>query len=148
MKKSVKITILVVTILLIILCLGLGFSNNLFRSLKNTFIKETLEIDEINKIDIMYKENNEQSINIECTDKEILNTITAKMLNQKLQNYTGKITTGIVGKYTVILDDNINFRFDEYDPEGVIIVQKDNKSFVTKISPRIMRLIIEYVEKI
>ena len=77
-----------------------------------------------------------------------LNTITAKMLNQKLQNYTGKITTGIVGKYTVILDDNINFRFDEYDPEGVIIVQKDNKSFVTKISPRIMRLIIEYVEKI
>lgn len=150
-KKKViiilSIIILLVVIIGIIMFTSLGSKLRGYVSYKILVPKETFEIPEQEYIKITYTYGwTNEGFDIDVTNKELINFIIENISNKKLNNYSGEIGLAIMGEYTVDLGNGISFKFDGYDDEGFVMFQNSDKKFLTKITPEILKKIVEIVD--
>lgn len=152
MKKK----ILIIIIVLIIVLLGAGYFF-LYTDLGNDIrSKITMDIispkevvsttEEKEKITITYTYlYGEDKFDLEVTDKDLIEKID-KNLNKKLNNYSSQIGLAIFGTYTVKVDDNISFKFDNYDSDGYVSMCNGDKRFLTQINPEILKKVVDITD--
>lgn len=148
-----KRVIIILTVVLVITLFGMAMFTSLGREITQTVLyklltpKETVQIEEQDKIKITYTYSfQEESFDIEITDKELIEMIRKNISNKKLTNYSGQIGLAVFGEYTVYIGDDINFRFDNYDDDGYVMIKNKDKGFLTKINPEILSKVIEIVD--
>ena len=151
MNKKRIIIILTVVLLLILFCMAMFTS--IGREITQVVLykmltpKESVQIEEKDKIKITYTYCfQEESFDIEVTDKEFIEMIRKNISNKKLANYSGQIGLAVFGEYTVYIGNDINFRFDNYDDDGYVMMKNKDKGFLTKIKPEILSKVIEIVD--
>lgn len=114
---------------------------------KITIPKETVVIEEQAEITITYTYGfQEESFDIEVTDKEFIKKIKDNISNRKLNNYSGQIGLAVLGEYTVNLGNDVSFKFDYYDDEGYVYMSNKDKHFLTRIEPEILSKVIDIVD--
>lgn len=146
-KMSIIILIIVIFIMLagILIFTPIGREIRAFLYYKITTPRETVIIEEQEKIKITYKYGwTEESFDIDVTDKEFIKMIKDNISNKKLENYSGQIGLAVLGEYTVDLGSGISFKFDSDD--GFVMMNIGRKSFLTKINPEILSKVIEIVD--
>lgn len=143
MKKK-GLIIVTLSILLVVLFLGVG--GNILSTLKYKFLYTTIKIEKVTDIEIEYNDGMQENKILNCNDKKIIELLNNSFLNKKLKNYTQKIQTGIVGRYRIIIKDNLSIRFDNYDKDGIVLVYNDGNNFPTKINPEILSKIEYFVD--
>ena len=149
MNKKILIIILIIAIFIILagilIFIPIGKEIRNYIQYKITTPKETVTIEEQEKIKITYKYGwTEESFDIDVTDKEFIKMIKDNISNKKLENYSGQIDLLILGEYTVDLGSGISFKFDSAD--GFVMMNIEGKSFLTKINPEIVSKIIKIVD--
>lgn len=147
-KKILIITLIIAVFIMlagILMFTTIGREIKAFLYYKITTSKETVTIEEQEKIKITYKYGwTEESFDIDVTDKEFIKMIKDNISNKKLENYSGQIDLLILGEYTVDLENGISFKFDGDD--GFVMMNNGKKSFLTKINPEILSKITEIVD--
>ena len=152
MNKKIGIIIFIIIIILAIIIgtimfTGLGREIRTLLHYQFTIPKEIVTVEEQEHITVTYTYKMEgESFDIDVTDKELIQMITDSISNKKLENYSGQIGLAVMGEYTVNLGNNISFQFDCYDDDGFVMLYNQDKHFLTKINPEILRKIIEIVD--
>lgn len=149
-----KVGIVIITILAIIIAvIGILMFTGLGREIRSLIYwkiyipQETVLIDNNENINITYTYRlQEEKFNINVTDEELIKMINNDIKNKKLDNYSSQIGLLIMGDYKVDLDDNTSIEFDFYDDDGYVRINDENKHFLTKINPEILKKIIEIVD--
>lgn len=151
MNKKTVVVILIIAILVMavsfIMFTDLGSEIREFIYYKITTPKETVKIEEQEKIIITYTYSfQEESFDIEVTDQEFIKMIKDNISNKKLNNYSGQIGLAILGEYSVDLGNDVSFKFDYYDDDGYVYMSNKNKHFLTRIEPEILSKVIDIVD--
>ncbi len=150
MKKKIGIIILPIIIMLIIGILmftGIGSQIRAFIYHKIHTPQEIISLDKQEQINVTYTyQFKEESFDINITDKELIKMIEDNISNKKLDNYSSQIGLAIIGQYNVNLGNNISFMFDSYDDDGFVMMFDNDKKFLTKINPEILKRVIEVVD--
>lgn len=151
MNKKILIIILIIVIFImlagILMFTPIGGEIRAFLYYKITTPKENVIIKEQEKIKITYKYGwTGESFNIDVTDKEFIKMIQDNISNKKLENYSGQIGLAVFEEYVVDLGSGISFKFDNYDDDGLVMMNNGKKSFLTKINPEILSKVIEIVD--
>ena len=149
-KKILIIILIIVTFIMlagILMFTPIGREIRAFLYYKITTPKETIIIEEQEKIKITYTYGwTGESFDIDVTDKEFIKMIKDNISNKKLENYSGQIGLAVWGEYAIDLDNGISFKFDNYDDDGFVMMNNGEKSFLTKINPEILSKVIEIVD--
>ncbi len=150
MKKKIGIIILPIIIMLIIGILMFTSIGNKIRAFiyhKIHTPQEIISLDKQEQINVTYTyQFKEESFDINITDKELIKMIEDNISNKKLDNYSSQIGLAIIGQYNVNLGNNISFMFDSYDDDGFVMMFDNDKKFLTKINPEILKRVIEVVD--
>lgn len=151
MNKKILIIILIIVIFImlasILMFTTIGREISAFLYYKITTLKETIIIEEQEKIKITYTYGwTGESFDIDVTDKEFIKLIKDNISNKKLENYSGQIGLAVLGEYAIDLGNGISFKFDSYDDDGFVMMNNGEKSFLTKINPEILSKVIEIVD--
>lgn len=153
MKKKTGIIVLCIVAILVVLIgilmfTGLGGEIRAFIYYKIHIPQETItaEMTEHVKVTYTYMMGQEESFDIDITDKELIKMINSSILNKKLDNYSSQIGLAILGEYTVNLENGISFKFDYYDDDGFVMMFDNDKQFLTKINPEILKKVIDIVD--
>lgn len=152
MKKKIGIIILITTIILsvvigLIIFTGLGGEIKSYLYYKISTPKEVVSLDIPDHINVTYTYMwQEESFNVDVTDIELIKMIEDDISNRKLDNYSSQIGLAIIGEYKVYLGNDISFAFDSYDDDGFVMMHNNDKYFLTRINPEILRRIISIVD--
>lgn len=153
MKKKIGIILLIIAILIIlitgvIIFTGIGGEIRAYLKYKILTPKETIDLGKIENIKVTYTYRwQEESFDINVTDKDLIEMIENSISNKKLENYSSQIGLAIMGEYTIDIGNKTGFKFDSYDEDGFVIMYNNDKSFLTKINPEILRKIVDLVDE-
>ncbi len=153
MKKKKIIIILVVILVLAILFgiitfTGIGTEIRSYLKYKIMVPKEVVSFEEKEHITITYTYPlQNEKFDIDVTDKEIIKIIKDNINNKKLENYSGLIGLAVMGTYKAELDENTSFTFDYEDDDGYVMMEHNEKQFLTKIEPKILSKIVAIVDE-
>lgn len=152
MKKKIGIIILITIIILsvaigIVMSTGLGGEIRSYLYYKISTPKEVVSLDIPEHINVTYTYMWQgENFNVDVTDIELIKMIEDDISNRKLDNYSSQIGLVIMGEYKVDLGNDISFTFDYYDDEGFVMMYNNDKHFLTKINPEILKRIISIVD--
>jgi len=152
MKKKIGIIILLIIIVLIIfigilMFTGIGEEIRAFIYYKIHTPQEIVSLDKTDNIKVTYTyQFKEESFDIDITDVELIKMINDSIINKKLDNYSSQIGLAVIGQYNVNLGNNTSFAFDSYDNDGFVMMFNEDKKFLTKINPEILKRVIEIVD--
>ena len=150
-KKKVIIILILIAIAIIlistIMFTGLGREMIQYLHYRIKTPKETITLEEQDHIKITYTYRwQEESFDIDVTDKELIKLIKDNISNKKLNNYSGQIGLAVMGEYCVDLGNNIKFKFDNYDDDGFVMMFDNDTQFLTKINPQILSKVVDIVD--
>lgn len=152
MKKKIAIIIACIVVILallvgIVMFTGLGGEIRAFIYYKIHIPQETItaQMPEHIKVTYTYR-GQEESFELDVTDSELIKMINSNVLNKKLDNYSSQIGLIVLGEYAVNLENGISFQFDYYDDDGFVMMFDNDKQFLTKIEPEILKKVIDIVD--
>lgn len=152
MKKKIGIIILLIIIALIIVIgilmfTGIGGEIRAFIYYKIHTPQEIIYLNKQDHIKVTYTyQYQEESFDVDITDTELIKMINNSIINKKLDNYSSQIGLAVMGQYKVNLGNNTSFTFDSYDADGFVMMFNEDKKFLTKINPEILKRVIEIVD--
>lgn len=142
--------VLIVVILLIVISKYTIIGQDIMESISSKFESKTevITIEEPKKIKLTYVEKSSmESFDIEVSDDELIKMIVDNISNKELFNETkAGIMLMIFGEYRVDLENDISFKFDDYNKEGYIKIHTPEKEFITKINPEVLKKIKDIVD--
>ena len=154
MKKEIRmeLVVLIVLIVVIVTVVILKYTEigqDIMESISSKFESKTevIMIEEPKKIKLTYVERSSmESFDIEVSDEKLIKMIVDNISNKELFNETkAGIMLMIFGNYKVDLENDINFKFDDYN-EGYIKIHTPEKEFITKINPEVLKKIKDIVD--
>ncbi len=149
MKKIIVIGIIIILVVIIgiLMFTGIGEEMRTYLYDKVFIPKEVISSDNQDNLKITYTYRwQEESFDIDVTDTTLIKMIQDNILNKELNNYSGQIGLAVLGQYKVNFGDNISFEFDNYDNDGFVMMNNNNKCFLTKINPDILAKVVEIVD--
>lgn len=152
MKKKVLVIVLLIVAILLAVAVGVIMFTDVGQGVR-TFLyeqlvlpKERIKIGNLEQVKITYKYNdNLESFEITTNDPELLKMI-EEMSNKKLINQKG-LALACFGYYTIDLGDDVSICFDHYDDDGIVFITDKDKTFLTKINPKILERVMEIVDQ-
>ena len=154
MKKEIRmeLVVLIVLIVVIVTVVILKYTEigqDIMESISSKFESKTevIMIEEPKKIKLTYVERSSmESFDIEVSDEKLIKMIVDNISNKELFNETkAGIMLMIFGNYKVDLENDINFKFDDYN-EGYIKIHTPEREFITKINPEVLKKIKDIVD--
>lgn len=155
MKKEIRmeLVVLIVLIVVIVTVVILKYTEigqDIMESISSKFESKTevIMIEEPKKIKLTYVERSSmESFDIEVSDEKLIKMIVDNISNKELFNETkAGIMLMIFGEYRVDLENDISFKFDDYNNEGYIKIHTPEKEFITKINPEVLKKIKDILD--
>ncbi len=150
-KKIIIISVIILVLAIafsIIAFTGIGAEIGSYLKYKIMVPKEIVSFEEKEHITITYTYPlQNEKFDIDVTDEELIKIIKDNINNKKLENYSGVIGLAVMGTYKVELDESTSFAFDYEDEDGYVMMEHNEKQFLTKIEPKILSKIVAIVDE-